>query len=355
MADTFLSAADLANRLKARSVALGFDLIGITHAARPETLGHLERWLREGYHGAMEYLPRRKQAYEHPEGVLQRVRSLIVAAINYGPGLTPATARPEPGCGRVAAYAQSAGDYHDVLREKLRALADVIHEHRPAARTRVCVDTAPLLERDVAQRAGLGWFGKNTMLINKRQGSYFFLGAVLTDEPLPADAPHETSHCGSCTRCLDACPTDAFPAPCVLDATRCISYLTIELRDQPMPEELREGVGDWLFGCDVCQQVCPWNRKARVPTGGPLAPAEEQAALAAAELLELSEEGFAARFGATPLSRPGRAGLARNAAVVLGNTGHAAHLPALQRALDDPATEVRETARWAIEAIQARI
>lgn len=250
--------------------------------------------------------------------------------------------------GRVAKYATGTRDYHDVLKKKLKSLAGVLHQARPGCRTRGIVDTAPLLERDFARLAGLGWFGKNTMLISKREGSFFFLGALLTDVDLPADEPHLTEHCGSCTACLEACPTDAFPEPYVLDSTRCISYLTIELRDQPIPAGLRSGMGNWLFGCDICQDVCPWNRKA------PQTTVEEFLADAAlnptslVELLSLDEARFRERFRKTPLFRPGRAGLLRNAAIVAGNSGDTRLVPALYEALADDEELVRGAAAWAL-------
>jgi epoxyqueuosine reductase len=205
------------------------------------------------------------------------------------------------------------------------------------------VDTTPLLERDFARRAGLGWIGKNTMLIDKRRGSYFFLGALLLDRELRPDPPHLASHCGTCTACLDACPTDAFAGPGWLDARRCISYLTIELKSA-VPDELRPGVGDWLFGCDVCQEVCPWNRHD----------SSEPEAVDPVELLGLGEEEFRRRFRGTALSRPKRRGLLRNAAIVLGNTAGPEALPALERALADPEPLVREAAAWALARLKAR-
>jgi len=206
-------------------------------------------------------------------------------------------------------------------------------------------DTAPLLERDFARRAGLGWFGKNTMLLNKRLGSYFFLGALLLDLELQPDPVHETSHCGTCTACLDACPTHAFVGPGLLDARRCISYLTIELRD-PVPAELRESMGDWLFGCDVCQEVCPWNRKAPPGTEATFQPRNDLVRVDLIELLGLSEEGFRRRFRGTALTRAKRRGLLRNAALILGNQGDPAALPALERALADSEPLIREAAQW---------
>jgi epoxyqueuosine reductase len=214
------------------------------------------------------------------------------------------------------------------------------------------VDTAPLLERDFARRAGLGWFGKNTMLIDRRLGSWTVLGGLLVDVELEPSLPFETSHCGTCTACLDACPTGAFEGPFVLDARKCISYLTIELKGD-VPEELRPGVGDWVFGCDVCNEVCPWNRKA--PPG--------EAALRGGlrgvdliELLGLSQEEFRERFAGTAMHpRPGRRALLRNAALALGNVGDETALPALRRALEDEEAVVREAARWAIGRIEGRM
>jgi epoxyqueuosine reductase len=206
------------------------------------------------------------------------------------------------------------------------------------------------LERDFARRAGLGWFGKNTMLLNKRLGSFFFLGALLLDLRLRPDASHDLSHCGTCTACLDACPTRAFPQPGVLDSRRCISYLTIELRG-PIPPDLREPMGSWLFGCDVCQDVCPWNRKAPQGTEPAWEARPDLAALDPVELLEMSEEEFRRRFRGTALLRPKRRGLLRNAAIVLGNRGDPSALPALEKALSDPEALVREAAEWAIQQV----
>jgi epoxyqueuosine reductase len=244
---------------------------------------------------------------------------------------------------KIARYARGP-DYHDIIRDRLKRLLAWLREQEPGCRGRGVVDTAPLLERDFARRAGLGWVGKNTMLINKHRGSYFFLGALLTDLALRPDPPHAASHCGTCTACLDACPTQAFAGPGWLDARRCISYLTIELRGS-VPGDLRPGVGDWLFGCDVCQQVCPWNRRDDT----------EPTAVDPAELLGLSEEGFRARFSGTALTRAGRAGLLRNAALVLGNVGDERSLPALERAAADPDPLIRDAAAWAMGQIRRQV
>ncbi|WP_437191410.1 tRNA epoxyqueuosine(34) reductase QueG [Planctomicrobium sp. SH527] len=337
-----ISDQELANLIKEQGANLGFSLVGITAAARPDTLDFFRDWLQQGYHGEMNYLERREDAYADQSGVMIGVRSIVVVAMNYGPG------RPTiPGHGRVAAYAQGTADYHDLMRTRLKKLAAVIRESRPESHSRVTVDTAPLLERDLAKRAGLGWFGKNTMLINKHAGSYFFLGGILTNTPLPPDPEHVSSHCGTCTRCLDACPTDAFVGPHVLDARKCIAYLTIELRGEPIPRELRSGVEDWMFGCDVCQQVCPWNRKAAPasePQFQPIA-ATQRSAL---EFLELDEQTFRSELEKTPLSRPGAANMARNAAIVLGNSRMPESVPVLIRTLNHNDPVVRATVAWAL-------
>ena len=344
----------LESALKERACELGFDLCGISAAVRPDGFDWLQRWLDQGFAGEMHYLPRREAAYEHPSGVLPSVRSVVMLGMNYGAGGEGRGARSEGVTGRVASYACGSGDYHDLLRERLKQLADFLHEQRPGCRTRVCVDTAPLLERDFGKLAGLGWFGKNTMLINKRIGSWFFLAALLTDVELQPDEPHHTSHCGTCTRCLDACPTDAFVEPYVLDARKCISYLTIELRDQPIPIELRSQMGDWIFGCDVCQDVCPWNRKAPSSPEPAFAPREQLHPADLEWLLSLDEAGFETAFAGTPMHRTGRAALLRNAAIALGNS-HAPHaLPVLERALLDAEPLVREAAEWAIEQVHAK-
>lgn len=353
-----LSPDQLASALKARARELGFDLCGIAPAVSPTTFGRLREWLQRGFGGEMSYIERRADAYESPDGVLTGARSVVMVALNYhvqasrAPDSSGAAEDGPPAVGRVARYAWPSGDYHALLRDRLRQLAAVLHEHRPGCRTRCVVDTAPLLERDFARLAGLGWFGKNTMLINTRLGSWLFLAALLTDVDLPADAPHETAHCGTCTRCLDACPTNAFPEPYVLDATRCISYLTIELRDRPIPEELRSGVGEWLFGCDICNDVCPWNYKAPSTVDPVLQPDPAIAKVDAAALLALTPEEFEERFGDTPLSRPGREGVLRNACLVLGNSGDARFVDVLAAAAADDSPLVREAAEWALQRLR---
>jgi epoxyqueuosine reductase len=335
--------------IKAEAARLGFDLTGVAPAVTPAGIHEFLGWLERGYAGEMEYVPRRADAYRHPRHVLDGTRSIVMLAMNYGSGASSIQSN-EPGDAppiRVARYAQGSTDYHDLLRGRLDQLARFVEERHPGSRTRGVVDTAPLLERDFARLAGLGWFGKNTMLINKKLGSWFFLAALLTDVELECDTPHDASHCGTCTRCLDACPTDAFAEPYVLDARKCISYLTIEHRG-PIPVELREGIGDWLFGCDICQEVCPWNRKAPVTAETAFQPRDDLDPIDAIELLALSPDAFRRRFRQTPLWRPKRAGLLRNAAIVLGNSRNPMAIPALISALGDIEPSVRGAAAWAL-------
>ena len=339
-----MSSVSLTSQIKSAARDIGFDLVGIAPAVTPTGISQLHDWMQSGFSGEMSYIPRRKTAYEHPRSVLESVRSLIVVAVNYR------STDPQPAAanqGRIARYAWGNADYHDLLRDQLRQLADRLHAWSPGCQTRAVVDTAPLLERDFARLAGLGWFGKNTLLIHKQLGSMFFLGALLTDLELEFDEPHATSHCGTCTRCLDVCPTDAFPEPYVLDARKCISYLTIELKTS-MPHELRSGVGEWLFGCDLCQDVCPWNRKAPHTAQTEFAPQSDLNPARALDLLNMTEDEFQRRFAHTPLSRPGWVGLRRNALIVLGNRGDTEALPALVAALNDPVPLLRGTAAWAL-------
>lgn len=338
----------LTTELKSEAGRLGFALAGACPAATPTGLHRFYDWLDAGYGGEMHYLDGRRKAYEHPRHVLEGVRSLLLLALPYR------SREPEPadtGSGRVSCYAWGSVDYHDLIHERLKRLAGALRGQVPAARVRGVVDTAPLLEREFAQLAGLGWTGKNTLLLNPQLGSWFFLAALLTDQELAYDEPFTQDHCGTCRACLDACPTDAFPQPYVLDATKCISYLTIELRDA-VPRELRDGLGDWIFGCDVCQDVCPWNQRAPETLESGFAPREEMNPAALARLFELDDNAFRRWFRRTPLWRAKRRGILRNAAIVLGNQQDRAALPVLRQASheeEDPV--VREACAWAIERI----
>ncbi len=333
--------------LKTEAHRLGFELVGIAPAVNPVGFSALQDWLDRGFAGEMGYLERRLDAYQHPDRVLPGVRSVIMLGLNYR---TQDPVEPAAAEGRVSRYAWGTTDYHTIVRQRLNQLSQYLKGRAPGAHARGIVDTAPLLERDFARLAGLGWFGKNTLLINKQQGSWLFLAALLTDLELEYDSPHETSHCGTCTRCLQACPTDAFEGPYVLDARKCISYLTIELRG-PIPKELRTGMGDWLFGCDVCQDVCPWNRKAPVTTDPTFQPRPELRPADAVRLLQMTAEDFDREFAETPMARPGRAGLLRNAAIVLGNSGDPTAVPVLIAALGDVEPLIRGASVWALQQL----
>ncbi len=304
----------LERRIKSRAAELGFDLVGITALGPVGTHGLFLDWLGKGYAGEMGYLARGAEKRRDTRLPFDGVRSAIVVALDYGGKQPP---------GPVARYARG-DDYHDVMIERL----DVLHRWVATQcgrriRGKAYVDTGPILERDLARRAGLGWVGKNTMLINPKRGSCFFLGALLLDLELESDPPFEADHCGSCTRCLDACPTDAFVEPRVMDATRCISYLTIEHRSDIAPE-LRPLIGDLLYGCDICQDVCPWNARfaqelrerafaAREVVGA------KDARTLSTEILAMSDESFHTAFSGSPMKRAKLDGLKRNAAVVLEN------------------------------------
>jgi epoxyqueuosine reductase len=358
----------LSAAVKAAARELGFSLAGICQAASAPGAECLVDWLNAGFGGEMAYLANRLDAYTHPRYVLEGVRSLVMLGWEYR---LDEPVAPLPGEGRVSRYAWGDVDYHDLLRDRLRQLAERLAELAPGCRVRGVVDTAPLLEREFAQLAGLGWVGKNTLLLNHRIGSWFFLAALLTDADLTPDDPWEADHCGSCRACLDACPTQAFPAPYVLDASRCVSYLTIELRG-PVPVPLRQGLGDWLFGCDVCQEVCPWNGRAgrlrpdaAHESSSSIRDSLEESPDAALphdafrsridtnpvdliELFETDEATWRTRFRRTPLWRAKRRGLLRNAAYILGNQRALPAVPALFRGLSDSEPLVRGACAWAL-------
>jgi epoxyqueuosine reductase len=337
------SDAALEEAIKAQAHGLGFDLVGITSTGPADTAAYFEEWLAEGHAGAMAYLERnahlRRDSRLPHEGAL----SAIVVGLDYG-GREPA--------GPVARYARG-DDYHELMWAKLNALQRWIEERvGHPVRGRGYVDTGPILERDLARRAGLGWFGKNTNLINPGKGSFFFLGALLLELALTPDEPFEADRCGTCTRCLEACPTNAFTGPRRLDATRCISYLTIELRDA-IPMDLREPIGENLYGCDICQDVCPWNVRFASAVKEPAFRARTVIAgkdgrALARDVLQMDEERYREAFRGSAMKRAKLRGLRRNAAVVLGNSGSGEDEAVLRAALDDPDLLVREHAAWAL-------
>jgi len=340
-----VEALSLEQLIKAQACGLGFDLVGIASLGPVETAAAFDEWVARGYAGEMDYLPRGARKRRDSRLPVPGTASAIVVGLDYG-GRAPS--------GPVARYARG-DDYHDVMLNKLEELHVWLEtELGCSIKGKPYVDTGPILERDLARRAGLGWFGKNTNLVNPRIGSFFFIGALLVDLDLAPDAPFESDRCGTCTRCLDACPTDAFVEPRLLDATRCISYLTIELKGV-IPEDLRSQMGTRIYGCDVCQDVCPYNVKfaqeLREPAFAPRAITGRDAQSLARELLAMDDEAFRAAFRNSPIKRAKRRGLARNAAVVLGNIGDERDAPALARASDDPDPLVSQHAAWALEQV----
>ena len=342
---------NLKQTIKDKARQLGFILAGVTTPDPPPHISTFENWLNQGRHGTMDYLAteRSRTRRSDPRQILPECKSILVLATPYSPPLPFRGERPGVR-GQIAAYAQGE-DYHDVLPSRMKELIEFIEgQVGSPIPNRWYTDTGPLLERDLAQRAGLGWIGKNTCLIHPHHGSYFLLSEILLGLPLEPDPPFTTDHCGTCTRCIDACPTGCILPDRTLDARRCISYLTIELKDD-IPEELREKMGNWVFGCDVCQQVCPWNRFAEEgdhPFGR-----DASAPSLSGELL-ISKQEFNQRFKRSPVKRAKRRGYLRNVAVVLGNMGDMHALPVLQNALNDEEPMVREHAQWAIEEISKR-
>lgn len=330
---------------------LGFILAGVTTPDPPPHFSTFENWLVQGHHAGMDWLDseRSRARRANPRQILPECKSILVLATHYHP---PPFRRGAGGevQGRVASYALGE-DYHFILPPRLQALITFIEiQVGHPIPNRIYTDTGPLLERDIAQRAGLGWIGKNTCLIHPQKGSYFLLAEILLDLELEPDAPFVTDHCGTCTRCIEACPTDAILPNRTLDARHCISYLTIENKGD-IPEDLRPQMQDWIFGCDICQQVCPWN-KFSAPAGD--ASFHPQSGSLFPDLiatLALTPESFNRQFKHSPLRRAKRRGLLRNAAVALGNLGDARALPALERAGEDSESLVREHAKWAIKRI----
>lgn len=304
--------------IKACAATLGFDAAGIATLEGNAHAAELDQWLAAGYAGTMTYLHRQAAKRKEPQRIMPEATAAVVTLTNYFHRDADRAGLGDPRPVRVAQYAQSE-DYHGVLARRLARLAQTIRDSGSGVHTRCYVDAGPVPERDLAQRAGLGWIGKNMMLIHPQIGSFTFIGVVLTDAALAPDLPFQADRCGSCRRCLDACPTDAFVQPHVMDARRCISYLTIEHRGE-FTEPERTMVGDWLFGCDVCQDVCPWNVSFALPTSDPeLAAHPDLANPALADFEAMPPMDFDRRFGMTPFVRPGRAGLQRNAAAVRAN------------------------------------
>jgi epoxyqueuosine reductase len=342
--------ADPAPALRDAALALGFDAVGFAPADGDPVWGErLAQFLAAGRHGAMGWLADTAHRRARPTAMWPEAVSAIVVAMNYGPDTDPLRTLSQPDVATVSVYARNR-DYHDVLKSRLRALARFVHQTW-AADVKIFVDTAPLMEKPLAAAAGIGWQGKHTNLVARSHGSWLFLGSVLTTLAIPPDPP-EVDHCGSCSACLDICPTAAFPAPYQLDARRCISYLTIE-HSGPIPEDLRPLMGNRIYGCDDCLAVCPWNKFARATAHNALAARADLAAPALSELASLDDAGFRHRFAGSPIKRIGRARFVRNVAIAIGNSGRPDLAAPAARLAADPDSVVADAGAWALQKLQA--
>jgi epoxyqueuosine reductase len=339
----------------------GFELAGIAPVRDLPELKHFPDWIAAGYAGEMKYLEARDGAGQLKRASLQSTapwaRSVIVCAINYNTAHPYSTQVDDSERGWISRYAWSKDDYHEAVMRRLRvvekSLRDAVGDAASELQTRCYVDTGPLVERVYAKYAGVGWIGKNACILNQKLGSWLFLGVILTSLELEPDLP-APDRCGSCTRCIDACPTDALIAPYQLDSNKCIAYLTIEKRGA-IPEAMREGIGRHVFGCDICQDVCPWNRKAPA-TGAEEFQAREGLVNPALEwLAEMSAQEFHEKFRGSPIRRAKRSGLRRNAAIAMGNSGNEKFLPALNQLATDEDPVIAESAKWAVERLEAPI
>ncbi|MBC8508939.1 MAG: tRNA epoxyqueuosine(34) reductase QueG [Anaerolineales bacterium] len=349
------SSSELTQAVKEEARRLGFHHVGVTTPDPPSHLDTYEQWLTKDHHGDMAWMAteRARQRRANPRLILPECESILMLGILY----QPSPLRPSPngrgvgGEGKIASYAWG-DDYHDVLPDRLRSLVSFIeYKTGQTIPNRWYTDTGPILERELAQRAGLGWIGKNTNLINPKGGSYFLLAEILLGIELSPDEPLISDHCGSCTRCIEACPTDCILPNRTIDSNRCISYLTIELKE-PIPQDLRPQIGDWIFGCDICQQVCPWNIRFSPANGDPaFEPRSGLVQLTLKDELLLSPEEFNRKFKGNPVKRTKRRGYLRNIAIALGNMGNPAAVPILSEALKDFEPLIRGHAAWALGQI----
>ena len=335
-------AKDLIRSLSAQA---GFDVCGFASASAPwPAAARLAEFIDEGRHGGMAWLEQTQARRGHPTALWPEARTAIAFGMNYGPDTDPLEALEARAHAAISVYAQGR-DYHDLMKGRLKTLASTI-KRRLGGEVKVFVDTAPLMEKPLAQRAGIGWQGKHTNLVSRRFGSWLFLGSILTSVEIEPDEA-SADHCGGCRACLDICPTNAFPAPYKLDARRCISYLTIE-HDGPVPLEFRKALGNRVYGCDDCLAVCPWNKFASTAREAGLHARDTLRSPSLAELARLDNAGFRAFFSASPIKRIGRDRFVRNVAYAIGNSGEAGLAPAAKVLLDDPCETVREAARWAL-------
>ena len=356
---TPLSSSEISQAVCRAAAEAGFDLAGISPAADSEDLQHFPEWIAAGRAGEMQYMAARDDQGELKRGSLSRVapwaKSVVVCAINYNTDHPYSTQVHDSARGWISRYAWSREDYHDSVLGRLKQVEAALRhavpaEHQPALATRSYVDTGPIVERVFAKYAGVGWIGKNTCVINQKKGSWLFLGVILTSLELEPDLP-APDRCGTCTRCIEACPTDAILAPYQLDSNRCISYLTIEKRGS-IAEDLRAGMGRHVFGCDICQDVCPWNRKAPVSSAPEFEARPGLVNPALAWLAEMTPEEFREAFRGSPIRRTKRSGLRRNAAIAMGNSGNQEFLPVLEKLTADEDLSVAESARWSIERLK---
>jgi len=336
--------------IKAEARALGFADCRIARAdAIPDASARLREWLDAGSHGDMAWMEDRAHQRGSPASLWPEVKSVIMLGMSYAPPHDPLALADEAAVGRISVYAQGQ-DYHDIVKKGLKALARWLVAQVPETDLKVFVDTAPVMEKPLAEAAGLGWQGKHTNLVSRTEGSWLLLGAIMTTLELEPDPVGEVK-CGSCNACLAACPTDAFPAPFKLDARRCISYLTIELKG-PIPHEFREAIGNRIYGCDDCLAVCPWNKFAEAAHANrAFAARAELAAPALGDLLQLDDTSFREVFSGSPIKRIGRDRMMRNALIAAGNSGLPGLLPRVLALLDDPAPVVRGTAIWALSRL----
>ncbi len=338
----------ISEEIKARALTEGFDVVRIADArADPDNAARLNAFLDAGHHGDMDWMADRAHWRADPQSMWREAKSVIVLGLNYGPGSDPLAILTRKDCATISAYAQG-DDYHDVVKKKLKALASHIFETH-GAKVKVFVDTAPVMEKPLAQKAGMGWQGKHTNLVSREFGSWLFLGSIFTTLELQPDTPEE-DHCGNCHACLDICPTKAFPAPYRLDARRCISYLTIENKG-PIPREFREAMGNRIYGCDDCLAVCPWNKFASRASEIKLRAREELQAPPLAQLATLDDTAFRALFRKSPVKRIGRDRFLRNVMIAIGNSGDYALVIPARSALDDPSPLVRGAAAWALSRL----
>jgi epoxyqueuosine reductase len=339
---------DAARAIRERARALGFDGVRITGADLPPAVGQgYRRYLALGRHGDMNWLARAPERRASPRGLWPEAQSVVVVGLNYGPEEDPLASLGRRDRGTISVYARNR-DYHDLIKGRLKQLAAWMHA-RLGAKVKVFVDTAPVLEKPLAAQAGLGWQGKHTNLVSRELGSWLFLGEIFTDLDLPPDPP-EADHCGSCRRCLEVCPTDAFPAPYQLDARRCISYLTIEHKGH-IPRELRAAMGNRIYGCDDCLAVCPWNKFAKAGREAKLRARDDLRAPSLAELARLDEPAFRERFAGSPIKRTGRDRLVRNVLIAIGNSGDRALAEVARERLHDTSPLVRAMAVWALRRL----